>query len=65
MCAQLCLTLASSWAIICQALLYDISYMWNLKNTPTSEYNIKEADSKKKNWGELLNCFLNKHFSHL
>ena len=54
-CAQPCLTLATSWAVICQALLYDINYMWNLKNTPTSEYNIKEADSKKKkNWGELL-----------
>ena len=26
-------------------ILYDITYMWNLKNT-TSEYNEKEADSQ-------------------
>ena len=39
--AQPSLTLATSWAVVCQALLYDISYMWNLKNTPTSDYTIR------------------------
>ena len=27
-------------------ILYDITYMWNLKNTTTSEYGRKEADSQ-------------------
>ena len=45
-CAQPCLSLATSWAVVRQALLNDISYMWNLKNTPTREYDIKEADSQ-------------------
>ena len=27
-------------------ILYGITYMWNLENTTTSEYNIKEAESQ-------------------
>ena len=26
--------------------LYDITYMWNLKNTTNCDYNKKEADSQ-------------------
>ena len=27
-------------------ILYDIAYMWNLKNQQSSNYNIKEANSQ-------------------
>ena len=32
-------------------MLYYITYMWNLKNTTTSEYNKKEVDSLEQTSG--------------